>query len=356
MRIVRPVGATDATSVRSDAAAYLPAAAVILLIVIAGTFGWTIAPLEHLRPTPANVAAGALTFVLGLIVVRARWGARHLVQRSTTVVPELAPPEGIRPAEADLLVHGRPHRRDVSATVIDLALRGFLRVREGTDAEATPTWVLERVATATDDLQRYERAALAALFAHGPRVLLGSLEPRFYIGADLVEDELDREMVGRGWFVDPPGRLRSRWATAGWLTALAGIPLTFVFGNAAGLGLVGAAVFAIGVVVYALAPWRPARTAAGQGLGLRVAGFELFLRTAEQERQRFAERERLFEDYLPYAIAFGLVEQWVRGFGLVDRPGDFDDTHPPPIPLREGLVGLVRQLDARPDDPRRRAI
>ena len=187
-------------------------------------------------------------------------------------------------------------------------------------------------------------------------MLLGSLEPRFYIGADLVEDELDREMVGRGWFVDPPGRLRSRWATAGWLTALAGIPLTFVFGNAAGLGLVGAAVFAIGVVVYALAPWRPARTPAGQGLGLRAAGFELFLRTAEQERQRFAERERLFEDYLPYAIAFGLVEQWVRGFGLVDRPGDFDDTHPPPIPLREGLVGLVRQLDARPDDPRRRAI
>src|SRR5207245_2762504 len=189
-------------------------------------FGWTIAPLEHLRPTPANVAAGALTFVLGLIVMRARWGARHLVQRSTTVVPELAPPEGIRPAEADLLVHGRPHRRDVSATIIDLTLRGFLRIREGTDAEATPSW-----------------------------------------------------------FVEPPGRLRSRWATAGWLTALAGIPLTFVFGNAAGLGLVGAAVFAIGVVVYALAPWRPARTPAGQGLGLRAAGFELFLRTAEQERQ-----------------------------------------------------------------------
>src|SRR2546430_15595189 len=105
----------------------------------------------------------------------------------------------------------------------------------------------------------------------------------------MLEEELDREMVTRGWFADPPGRLRSRWATAGWLTALAGIPVTFVFGNAAGLGLVGAAIFALGVIVYALAPWRPARTAAGTALGRRAAGFESFLRTAEGERHRFAE-------------------------------------------------------------------
>src|SRR5206468_1451947 len=112
------------------------------------------------------------------------------------------------------------------------------------------------------------------------------------------------------------------------------------------LGLAGAAVSAVGVLVYAAAPWRPARTATGEALTLRAAGFEHFLRTAEAERQRFAERERLFEDYLPYAIAFGFVDEWVRGFGLVDRPGDFDAPAPARVPLRPELVGLVRQLSA----------
>src|SRR5438552_3157815 len=102
------------------------------------------------------------------------------------------------------------------------------------------------------------------------------------------------------------------------------VAMSFALGNLFSLGLAGAAVSAIGVLVYAAAPWRPARTATGEALTLRAAGFEHFLRTAEAERQRFAERERLFEDYLPYAIAFGFVEEGVRGFGLVDPPGDFD--------------------------------
>ena len=121
--------------------------------------------------------------------------------------------------------------------------------------------------------------------------------------------------------------------------------MTFVLGNAFSLGLAGAAVSAVGVLAYAVAPWRPARTAKGEALTLRATGFEHFLRTAEEERQRFAERERLFEDYLPYAIAFGFVDQWVHGFGIVDRPGDFEAPAPARIPLQPGLVGLVRQLD-----------
>ena len=116
------------------------------------------------------------------------------------------------------------------------------------------------------------------------------------------------------------------------------------------LGLAGAAISAIGVIVYAAAPWRPARTAAGTALARRASGFELFLRTAEAERQRFAERERIFEDYLPYAIAFGFVDQWIRGFGLVDRPGDFDATSPAVVPLGAGLIGLVGQLEAAAAD------
>jgi len=337
---------------------YLATLAPFVLLFVGAAIGWTIAPLEHLRPTPQNVAAGAATLIFGLLIVRWRWGTRHVVRWSSTVVPEFEPPDGLRPAEADVLLHGKPRRRDVTATVVDLALRDFIRIEERSEGDGTPTWVFDRSDAAIGELREYDRKTLAGLFAYGPTVKLAALEPRFFVVADLVEDELESEVVRRGWFADRPARLRSRWATAGWVTALAGILVTFALGNAFALGLAGAAVSAVGIVVYAVAPWRPARTTEGEALMLRAAGFEHFLRTAEAERQVFAERERLFEDYLPYAIGFGFVEQWVHGFGLVDRPGDFEAPAPARAPLRAGLVGLVRQLDvAAPpsvgDEPRR---
>lgn len=335
----------ETTLTPKEAVIYLASLAPFVLFFVAAAIGWTIAPLEHLRPTPQNIAAGVVTLVIGLIIVRWRWGTRHVLRLPGTVAPEFDPPEDLRPAEADVLLHGKTRRRDVIATAVDLALRGFIRIEERSEGEGPPTWVLERTDASGGDLREYERKTLAGLFAHGKTVQLAALEPRFFVAEDLVEDELEGDLVRRGWFADAPARLRSRWATVGWVTALVGIAVTFVLGNLFSLGLAGAAVSAVGVLVYAAAPWRPARTATGEALTLRAAGFEHFLRTAEAERQRFAERERLFEDYLPYAIAFGFVDEWVRGFGLVDRPGDFDAPAPARVPLRPELVGLVRQLD-----------
>jgi hypothetical protein len=345
VRIVAPLTRPEPAWTPREAAIYLATLAPFVLLFVGAAVGWTIAPLDHLRPTPQNIAAGAVTLLVGLIIVRSQWGPRRVFRDRGTVVPEFEPPDDLRPAEADALLRGKPSRRDVIATVVDLTLRGFIRIEERPEENGPPTWVLERTDASTVDLHEYERITLAGLFAHGKIVELAALAPRFFVAEDLVEDELEGHVVREGWFADAPARLRSRWATAGWVTALAGIAVTFALGNALSLGLTGAAVSAVGVVVYAAAPWRPTRTAKGEALTLRVAGFEHFIRTAETERQRFAERERLFEDFLPYAIAFGFVDQWVRGFGLVDRPGDFEAAAPARVPLQPGLVGLVRQLD-----------
>src|SRR5206468_1451946 len=123
--------------------------------------GWTIAPLEHLRPTPQNIAAGVVTLVIGLIIVRWRWGTRHVLRLPGTVAPEFDPPEDLRPAEADVLLHGKTRRRDVIATAVDLALRGFIRIEERSEGEGPPTWVLERTDASGGDLREYERKTLA---------------------------------------------------------------------------------------------------------------------------------------------------------------------------------------------------
>jgi uncharacterized membrane protein len=42
------------------------------------------------------------------------------------------------------------------------------------------------------------------------------------------------------------------------------------------------------------------------------------MEVAEKERQRFAERENIFSEYLPYAIVFGCVERWANAFKDID--------------------------------------
>src|SRR5207249_6553560 len=117
------MGVPMVASVKTDCtpagvAIYLATLAPFVLVFIAGGLGWRIAPLEHLSPTPANLVAGAATFVVGMFVVGSRWGDRRIEPLSGPVVPELEPPDGLPPAAADVLIHARSSRRDVTATIV----------------------------------------------------------------------------------------------------------------------------------------------------------------------------------------------------------------------------------------------
>src|SRR5437879_13880337 len=84
---LEPLTRPDAGWTGKDVAIYLATLSPFVLLFVGAAIGWTIAPLEHLRPTPQNVAAGTAKFVLGLMIVRSRWGTRHRGWRSRVVVP-----------------------------------------------------------------------------------------------------------------------------------------------------------------------------------------------------------------------------------------------------------------------------
>lgn len=112
--------------------------------------------------------------------------------------------------------------------------------------------------------------------------------------------------------------MRARWLSFGCLALVGGATLAVALGFLAGVGLVGLAVLALGVVLIIAGRAMPRRTAAGRELLRHILGFRLYMETAETERQRFAERENLFIEYLPYAIVFGSVTKWARAFAGLD--------------------------------------
>jgi uncharacterized membrane protein len=72
----------------------------------------------------------------------------------------------------------------------------------------------------------------------------------------------------------------------------------------------------------------PKRTLKGAELNWRVKGFKLYMKTAEQYRQQFFEKENIFEKLLPYAMIFNMTKEWVKK--MRDIYGeDYFKTHVP---------------------------
>ncbi len=235
---------------------------------------------------------------------------------------EYVPPEGLKPAEIGVLIDEIAHPLDVTATIVDLAARGYLRIEEESTGGVLgffekPDWRLVRTEKA-GDLAEFEQLLINGLFTSGDDVMLSSLKATFVDRLKRVQDALYDAVVDHGWFPSNPKAVRDRWLVIGFGVLVVGgailaaaIAWTHVAWMAVPLPIAGLALIAFHGAM-------PHRTAKGTAALTRVNGFRRFIETAETERARFAENANLFYDYLPYAIVFGATEKWAKAFEGLD--------------------------------------
>jgi uncharacterized membrane protein len=259
-----------------------------------------------------------------------------------TVVVEYQPPEfgkrRLRPAEIGLLVDERADTLDVSATIVDLAVREYLRIKELPKEGIfgmfkSQDYELERLDKANTELLPYERTLLTALFDGGHVVQLSDLKNTFYKDLRKIKDELYEEAVKNNrFFSRDPEQTRDYARYGGIGVAAAGGVGVWLLGAAAGAAIVAIPVIVAGVLLFLLAPIMPRRTATGWEMYRRCLGFRTYMVTAETDRQKFAEEAHIFHDYLPFAIVYGCVQKWAQAFeGLgieKQAPGWYIGTHP----------------------------
>lgn len=240
--------------------------------------------------------------------------------RSHPVAVQFHPPRGVRPGQIGVLADATADQEDVTATVIDLATRGYLRIEEvGEDADS---WQLVSTEQARDGLRPYESGLLDDLFAEDSTV---DLDQGGIVSASTkCQQALYREVTDElGWYRGNPSKIRSRWVLAGVGVLAVGIALFFALGFTVGLGLIGVAVGVVGILVMILALKAAGRTADGTAVHDQALGFKEYLETAEADQIRFEEGEDIFSRYLPYAMVWGLAERWTKTFAeLADRGVD----------------------------------
>ncbi len=244
----------------------------------------------------------------------------------------MTPPDGVEPALAGVVVHERATATDVSATVVDLAVRGHLTLEEVRSRwKKHPDWRLTMVAPQPQaPLRQYERRLLAGLFGTGADepVLLSELRNHFHPILSEVQRDLLDEATARGWFTANPRTVRQRYAVPGVVLAVVGVLIggaALVWGRTldrnGGLStplpsgvLLGIGFLIAGAVLGGVGRAMPAKTAAGAQVKADALGFRQFLSTAGSAQMRAEEALTTFTRYLPYAIVFGVVSEWARAF------------------------------------------
>ncbi|HEY5475592.1 MAG TPA: DUF2207 domain-containing protein [Tepidiformaceae bacterium] len=238
------------------------------------------------------------------------------------VVVEFLPPDGLKPAQMGVILDERADPLDVTATIIDLAVRGYIHIEE-IDSKSwfggSKDWRLTKVKEADSELQPYEKELLDDIFAvSGSPVQISELRYQFSSKLIQIQQQLYKDAVVRKWFTKSPDASRGNWAVLGGLAALAGLLITFAFGYFFGRGLLFNALPVAGVAMVPMSRAMPRRTATGSEAFRRVLGFRLYVATAETRRQEFNEQAGIFARYLPYAIVFGCVDKWAKAFSGLD--------------------------------------
>ena len=277
--------------------------------------------LAYFEPTPLWLALAVFALGAGIAFLYWRWYTvgRDARERET-IVPEYEPPDKVRPAQLGVILDESADTRDVTATIVDLAVRGFLTITEEPSGGlfAKKDWTLHDTGKANKELLPYERIVFTGLFKDGPDVKISELRTHFVSSLRTAESELYRDSADRKWFAARPDRVRQGYAGVSVLVVIVGVGVAWLLGRTLGAGLVGVAIVVVGLVALAAARVMPAKTAAGAELLRRTLGFRRYMEVAEKERQRFAERENIFSEYLPYAIVFGCVDKWARAFKDID--------------------------------------
>jgi uncharacterized membrane protein YgcG len=231
---------------------------------------------------------------------------------------EFVPPDDVRPGQVGILVDEQANLLDVTATIVDLAVRGHLRISE-VEGGRQPDYELTRTDGGKGELQPYERELYDALFATGPDVKLSDLKYKFTSQLATVKNAMYDDVVTNRWYRVRPDRTRLWWRLIGIAVTVLGIALTIVIAAVSSFGLIPLAVLVTGIALLAVGGKMPARTGKGSAIYSRIEGFRrLFDEGEEDTRQRFAEKQGIFSDYLPYAIVFGCTKKWARAFEGLD--------------------------------------
>ena len=301
-------------------------------------YQWTVSRAFSTEPLPLAIALGLLALGgLGLYFMHRRSGADASasgeVRRAAEFVAtgpgetEFRVVEDIRPGHVGTVADERVDPIDVTASVVDLAVRGHLRITELPRESdfARTDWELTRI-PGGGQLRPFEKELLDAIALDGTSVKVSEMASRVQESIGAVQDKLYDEMVSNGWYERRPDATRNRWTQRALGALIIAVVITGVLAGFTTFGLVGLALIVLALGLVFFAQEMPSRTPQGAALlaGLGALRSDLLSHPTNQ-MPKGAELHELSE-LLPYTIVLGGADRWLDAIVASDTDEHADET------------------------------
>ena len=243
-----------------------------------------------------------------------------------TIIAQYEPPNNLSPAVIGVLIKQNIQIKEILATVINLAVRGYLRIKEeekGFSIFKSKEYSFEKLKD-YNDLKSFEKKILDALFKKGDVVSTSDLKNKFYKEIKDIKEEIYREVATTDLFKENIEITRKKYGLKYgviFVILFIGFFASILFTKILGLNpifltssiIIAISLFISGVIGVAFTHFMPVLTRTGAEAKWKALGFKEYLHTAE--RFRIGEETlETFSLFLPYALIFGVEKQWAKRF------------------------------------------
>lgn len=240
-----------------------------------------------------------------------------------TVIPLFDPPAGLSPASVGMISKGFYWQDFITASIVSLASKGFLRIEENTKSTLfglfkQKEFDLIREKMPDDSLPKEENKLLTSLFPTDERLTLdGKYNSTVSDAVQKFQSSLGNQwnpLIYKGFNV-------KFWIVPilliiGYIVLIVNMEDYFVFDGKAPLlvGFIGG-----NIILFFLYQWL-IRKPAQEKLKLRaeIEGFKMYMAAAEEKMLQFSNPPELtpekFEKLLPYAMVLDVDEIWGEKF------------------------------------------
>lgn len=255
--------------------------------------------------------------ILVFIILFRRWYKYGRDPRGrSTIYAQYSAPDNLTPLEVGTIIDERFDNRDLSAEIINLAIKGYLRIERIVKKKfiiKTEDYFLTKLKQGKNLKNKFDRKLMESLFKDKDNVKMSKLRNEFYKDLNDIKKETYQAVVKKGYFPKNPNKVRNIYIGIGIGFVLIG-PLAAILWGV--IGIVSVVVSMIIIIVFAF--FMPRKTKKGVITKENVLGLKEYLSVAEKDRIKFhnapKKNPKHFEKLLPFAMVLGVEKEWAKQF------------------------------------------